>query len=193
MRIERMSANQFTIFLTFDDLVERGFTQEDLWYDASGVRNLFSDMMYEASSELGLELEGRLLVNVHLMQAQGLHVTVTQKFDNIDWDEDFIEMKVTLNESKELIFSFNDFENVIQVSGALFSLSIHNGRLFHMNDRYYMLLQESELGSNNKEDVIAILSEYASPSIITSYRLLEYGKVIMESNAVKRVTNIFSK
>ncbi|MYL60606.1 adapter protein mecA, partial [Virgibacillus halodenitrificans] len=28
MRIERMSDDQFTIFLTFDDLIERGFTKE---------------------------------------------------------------------------------------------------------------------------------------------------------------------
>src|SRR5690625_675931 len=104
MRIERISENQFTIFLTFEDLVERGFTKNDLWHDALSVQNLFSDMMYEASSELGFELEGMLLVQVHLMQAQGMHIVVTQKFDEIDIDmdidEDFIEMKVTLDESK---------------------------------------------------------------------------------------------
>ncbi|MDY0405680.1 adaptor protein MecA [Virgibacillus sp. 179-BFC.A HS] len=47
MRIERVSSNQFTMFLTFDDLIERGFTKEDLWYDARDVRSLFSDMMYK--------------------------------------------------------------------------------------------------------------------------------------------------
>lgn len=74
MRIERISTDQFKIFLTFDDLIERGFTREDLWHDASNVRTLFSDMMYEASSELGMEFEGMLLVQVHLMQAQGMHI-----------------------------------------------------------------------------------------------------------------------
>lgn len=93
MRIERVSDNQFTIFLTFDDLVDRGFTKEDLWYDAANVRNLFSDMMYEASTELGFELEGVLLVQVHLMQAQGMHVVVTQKTGKTEWDDDFVEMK----------------------------------------------------------------------------------------------------
>lgn len=119
MRIERLADNQFRIFLTFDDLIERGFTRDDLWHDASSVRNLFSDMMYEASTELGFELEGMLLVQVHLMQAQGMHVIVTQDFEEQNWDEDFIEMKVTLDESEELLFSFEDFENVIQVSSYL--------------------------------------------------------------------------
>ncbi|HLQ71503.1 MAG TPA: adaptor protein MecA, partial [Bacillota bacterium] len=65
MRVERVSNSQFTIFLTFDDLMERGFTKEDLWYDASNVRDLFSDMMYEASIELDFELEGMLIIQVH--------------------------------------------------------------------------------------------------------------------------------
>ncbi|WP_106497384.1 genetic competence negative regulator [Lentibacillus sp. Marseille-P4043] len=191
MRIERVSDSQFTIFLTFDDLVERGFTKDDLWEDVTGVRNLFSDMMYEASSELGFELEGMLLVQVHLMQAQGMHVIVTQKIENINWDEDFIEMKVTLDESKELIFSFDEFEDIIQVSSYLLAQSITGGQIYHMNERYYMLLEDVDLNKNNREHVIAIMSEFSSPSIITSTRLMEYGKIIMGTNAVKTIIDTF--
>ncbi|HLR66347.1 genetic competence negative regulator [Virgibacillus alimentarius] len=191
MRIERVSESQFTIFLTFDDLVERGFTKEDLWHDASSVQNLFSDMMYEASFELDFELEGMLLVQVHLMQAQGMHVIVTQKYENIDWDEDFIEMKVTLDESKELIFSFEEFEDIIQVSSYLSALSIKGGQVYFMNKRYYMLLHDDNLQDVNKENIIAVLSEFASPSIVTSYRLKEYAKIIFSSNAVKEIMNTF--
>ncbi|WP_042223567.1 genetic competence negative regulator [Oceanobacillus manasiensis] len=191
MRIERVSDDQFTIFLTFDDLIERGFTKENLWHDATSVQNLFSDMMYEASSELDFELEGELLVQVHLMQAQGMHVIVTQKFENLDWDEDFIEMKVTLDESKELIFSFSDFENIIQVASYLSQIGISGGQVYFMQGTYYMLLDDNDLEEKNKEDVIAIMSEYSSPSIITSYRLLEYGKQIYVSDAVKNIMKSF--
>lgn len=191
MRIERVSDSQFTIFLTFDDLIERGFTKDDLWHDASSVQNLFSDMMYEASSELDFELEGMLLVQVHLMQAQGMHVIVTQKYEDISWDEDFIEMKVTLDESKELIFSFEEFEDIIQVSSYLSAISIEGGQVYFMNDRYYMLLHDDNLQDKNKENIIAIMSEFSYPSIITSYRLKEYAKIIFSSNAVKQITNTF--
>ena len=191
MRIERLSDDQFTIFLTFDDLVERGFTTNDLWDDASSVRNLFSDMMHEASSELGFELEGMLLVQVHIMQAQGMHVIVTQKYDDMNWDDDFIEMKVTLDESKELIFSFPEFENIIQVSSHLTTLEIEGGQVYHMDNRYYMLLNDDDIKHNDKEDVIAIMSEYSYPSIITSYRLKEYGKEIYLSDAVKQIMKTF--
>jgi adapter protein MecA 1/2 len=193
VRIERVSSSQFTIFLTFDDLVERGFNKEELLSDATSIQNLFTDVMYEASSELGFELEGKLYVQVYLMQAQGMHVIVTQNSDNIDWDEDFIEMKVTLDESKELIFSFDDFENVIQVSTYLNTLSVNGGQVFYMANRYYMLLRQDELNDNNKEDIIALLSEFASPSIVTSYRLKEYGKIIIKTNAIQTIMKAFNK
>lgn len=191
MRIERISDDQFTIFLTFEDLVERGFTTDDLWHEASDIQYLFSDMMYEASSELGFELEGMLLVQVHLMQAQGMHIIVTHRLEDMEADDDFIEMKVTLDESKELIFSFEEFEHVIQVSTYLSSLSIEGGQVYYMEDRYYMLLDDHDLINKNKEDLIAIMSEFSRPSIITSYRLKEYGTEIYRSHAVQQINQLF--
>ncbi|ASK63320.1 adapter protein mecA [Virgibacillus phasianinus] len=191
MRIERVSNDQFTIFLTFDDLIERGFTTQELWHDVKNAGSLFSEMMYEASSELGIELEGMLLVHVHLMQAQGMHVYVTQKIEDTNWDEDFIEMKVTLDESNELIFSFQEFEDLIQVATYLDNISITGGSVYYMNDRYYILLQDEEINMSYKENVIAILSEFSSPSIVTSARLNEYGKVIMKNNAIDQIIDQF--
>lgn len=192
MRIERLSNDQFKIFLTFDDLIERGFTKDDLWHDASSVRNLFSDMMYEASSELGIELDGMLLVQVHLMQAQGMHIFVTQQYEDLNWDdEDFIEMKVTLDESKELIFSFNEFEDIIQVAAYLSPLAIEGGKVYYMEDRYYMILEDDDFVEIDKEDIIGVMSEYSNPSIVTSYRLHEYGKIIFETDAVRRIMETF--
>lgn len=195
MRIERVSNDQFTIFLSFEDLVERGFTKEDLWHDASSVQNLFSDMMYEASSELDFELEGMLLVQVNLMQAQGMHIIVTQQLGDSDEEineEDFIEMKVTLDESKELIYLFDEFENIIRVSSYLSSHDIEGGQVYHMNGSYYMLLDDVDLENQNTENLIAIMSEFSQPSIVTSHRLKEYGKVIYSSDAVKQIVQVFN-
>lgn len=196
MRIERISDDQFSIFLTYDDLIERGFTKDSLWNDASNVKSLFSDMMYEASSELGIELEGLLFVKVHLMQAQGMHIVVTQELEdqtfNDDYD-DFIEMEVTLDESYELIFSFTDFEYIVQVASYLSRLSIRGGQVYYMNEQYYMIINDDNFYDEQREDVIAIMSEFSKPSIISSDYLLEYGKVIYSSNAVKQIINIFYK
>ncbi|MRH42375.1 genetic competence negative regulator [Aquibacillus halophilus] len=192
MRLERLSTNQFKIFLTFDDLIERGLTKEDLWHDLPRVHQLFHDMMYEASDELGIELEGVLLVQVHLLQAQGMLVIVTQN-DQIEEleDDEYVEMKVTLDESRELIFSFTDFENIIQVCTHLNDIGINGGSVYHMNGTYYMQINDEEVDGYNRERIIAIMSEFSSASIITSYRLKEYGKIIANGNAVKQITTYF--
>ncbi|KGP71505.1 genetic competence negative regulator [Pontibacillus yanchengensis] len=192
MRLERMSNNKFKIFLTFDDLMDRGLTREDLWQDLPRVHQLFHDMMYEATDELGIELEGMLQVQVYLMQAQGMLIVVTQSDElNDEYDEDFIEMKVTLDESKEMVFAFSTFEDIIQVSKHLKQLPLTGGSVYFMDSHYYMKLEENDLFEFNRESIIAIMSEFSSPSTVTSHRLKEYGKEIFKSNAVESITHYF--
>lgn len=191
MRMERVSNNQFTIFLTFDDLIERGFTKDELRYDAAITQNLFSDMMHEASTELDFELEGMLFIQVYLMQAQGMHIIVTQNKENEDADEEFIKMKVTLDERNDFIFSFSEFEDVIRVSDHLSAFSITGGEMYYFHGKYYMIMEDMDLQAHHKENIIAILAEFASASILSPHRLREYGKVIYDSEAIKRILQTF--
>ncbi|MDC3413077.1 genetic competence negative regulator [Aquibacillus sp. 3ASR75-11] len=192
MRLERLSGDQFKIFLTFDDLIERGLTKEDLWHDLPRVHQLFHDMMYEASDELGIELEGVLLVQVHLLQAQGMLIIVTRnKQIEDDYDDEFVEMQVTLDESRELIFLFKDFENIIQLCSHLHELGIIGGAIYHMNNLYYMEMKDLDVAGQNREHIIAIMSEFGSPSVVTSHRLMEYGIQIMEKEATKKIVEYF--
>src|SRR5699024_11437065 len=90
-----------------------------------------------------------------------------------------------------LIFSFETFEDIIQVSSYLSAISIAGGQVYFMNGRYYMLLDDDDLQDQNKENIIAIMSEFSNPSIITSYRLKEYAKEIYASDAIKQIKNVF--
>lgn len=194
MRLERLSSNQFKIFLTFDDLSERGLTKEDLWQDLPEMQALFHDMMFEASDELDFELEGILIVQVHLLQAQGMLIIVTQnQLDGDDKDDDFVEMKVTLDESSELIFLFNEFEDMIQLALQLDMLGISGGNAYHFEKSYYLEFLDEDIEGLNREHFIAILSEFASASVLTSYRLEEYGNLFIEANAVQVLKHYFSK
>jgi len=190
MRVERLSDNQFKIFLTFDDLIERGFTKEELWTDVTSVRDLFTDMMHEASFELGVELDGMLLVQVQMMQAQGMHVYVTQKEESNFDDDEFIEMKVTLDESDELIFMFEDFEDIIQAARSIEKYKLENGQIYMLDEEYYLYLDEIA-NEKDKENVIAILSEFSTPSIVTIHTLREYAIPIMSESAIPTLKKYF--
>jgi len=190
MRLERISVDQFKIFITYDDLYERGYSKDDLWNNLQKANQLFQDMLYEASEELKIELDGKLIVKVHMLQAQGLIIVVTQNSDI--HDEEYIELKVTMDESKELIFKFDDIEHVIQVAKVLKKkqrpLKVS---LYHYDQYYYIDVLDNHLTDIEREDLISILSEYSSPSTMTSIVLKEYGKILLKNDAFSLLNDYF--
>jgi adapter protein MecA 1/2 len=195
MRLERLTYNKIKVFLTFDDLLERGLKKEDLWQDAPKVQQLFRDMMDEASIELGFEVDGPLAVEVFSLQAQGMVVIVTkegtQYEDDDDFLDDYIEMQVTLDESYDIFYVFNSIEDVISLAQLLKDLKIEGGSLYSFQGNYYLLFQDNELDGHILDNIIAILAEYGNPSTVTTYRVAEYGKQLMSNHAINQVIHFF--
>ncbi|MEH7380819.1 genetic competence negative regulator [Bacillus sp. JJ1533] len=195
MRLERLTYNKIKIFLTFDDLVDRGLTKDDLLSDSLKVHQLFRDMIEEASAELGFEADGPIAVEVYSLQAQGMVIIVTNSVGDLEdeefIDEDYIEMQVTLDESKDIFYEFHTFEDVIQLSTRLNCLSIDGGRLYSYKDYFYLLFEDHS--AFHTENVIAILAEFGNPATITKYRVHEYGKILFKEKAMKEIYNYFIK
>ncbi|MEI4830455.1 genetic competence negative regulator [Bacillus sp. FJAT-53711] len=194
MRLERLNYNKIKIFLTFDDLSERGLTKEDLWKNAPKVQQLFRDMMQEANKELGFEADGPIAVEVFSLQAQGMVVIVTKENQESDTEEEFqdefIEMQVTLDESEHILYEFTSLEDVIALAGRLYSLGVTGGKLYTWQNRFYLWLEEDST-TLLKENMIAILAEFGSPSTITIYRMMEYGKELMANEAIEQIYKYF--
>ena len=194
MRLERLNYNKIKIFLTFDDLLERGLTKEDLWQNAPKVQQLFRDMMHEANKELGFEADGPIAVEVFSLQAQGMVVIVTKEHQEAgldeDFSDDFIEMQVTLDESEDILYEFASFEDVIALAERLYPLGVGNGKLYSFQNHFYLLLEESA-ASLSHENLIAILAEFGNSATITIYRLMEYGKELMADRALAQLYHYF--
>ncbi|MBU5594246.1 adaptor protein MecA [Amphibacillus sp. MSJ-3] len=190
MRLERISDNKFKIFLTFDDLIERGLADDLMLENLPGMQILFHDMMIEASDELDMDLSGILTVQIYMIQAQGMLIIVTQ--EDLDEEDDYIEMQVTLSERKSLLYLFADFEDIIQFAKAVESLKIDSGSIYFYQDHYYLYFSENLPEEHIKEDLIALLSEYASATVVTPDQIFEYGKPIMENKAMLQIRNFFS-
>ncbi|HHU20275.1 MAG TPA: adapter protein mecA [Bacilli bacterium] len=189
MRLERISSNKFKIFLTFDDLVERGLTEDLMLEDLQSMQMEFHDMMLEASDELDIELSGVLTVQIYMIQAQGMLIIVTQEDE--DFEEDYLEMQVTLSERKSLLYEFDEFEDIIQLAKAIERLNIDAGSIYHYQDAYYLHLPDHLQEEHIKEDLIAVLSEYATATLLSPEQISEYGKVIMENNALLQIRQYF--
>lgn len=203
MKIERLSQDKIRIFLTFDDLLERGIQKEDMWREPPRLHELFSEMMEQAYHELGFDASGPLAVEVFAMPAQGMVVIVTrgkmnghndeQSTDDEDLEDDIYELEVTLEHSEIVMYAFRDFEDVIAACKQLQSSQLtESGRLYAYNSKWILALDPAQLEASRHNAVIALLAEYGEATSVTYAMLEEYGKVIMAEDAVREICSHFS-
>jgi adapter protein MecA 1/2 len=194
MRLERLTNNKIKIFLTIDDLSDRGLTKEDIWKDSLKWHQLFHDMLEEASEEFDLEIIGSVAVEIFSLHAQGMVMIVTmieQDEDEEQFDDGIIEMQVTVDGSEDILFEFENVEDVIQLAKRLLDAGIDGGSLHFMNGHYYLLMNGILPDETNK--TVSLMAEYGVPSILSIHRLLEYGNEIMEERAVESLVHYFMK
>ncbi|MCM2674305.1 genetic competence negative regulator [Alkalicoccobacillus plakortidis] len=198
MRLERLAVDKFKVFLTFDDMHDRGITKEDLWQDVPKVHDLFRDMMLEADDELGFKVDGPIAVEVFAMPAQGMVFIVSKgqaddDFDDEGFEEGYIEMQVTLDETDEIFYELFHFEAAIGLASRLYSFGVKGGKLYSFQNRYFIKFDEFEIEDVNEGAFISLLAEFGNPSTISSYRVDEYGKQLMADNAVESLYHYFIK
>ncbi|WP_257347750.1 genetic competence negative regulator [Pseudalkalibacillus decolorationis] len=196
MRLERLTYNKIKVFLTLDDLRERGISKEEMWQDLPKVHELFRDMMLEADDELGFRAEGPIAVEVFSLPAQGMVVIVTKgqmatNDDDEEYDDDFLELQVTLDISDDVFYEFRQFEDIISLAKRILPLDITGGEIFSFQGSYYVSFEESEYEHMDVDMFVALLSEFGNPSTITRWRVREYGKPIMSENSMEQVNQYF--
>ncbi|MDQ1145229.1 adapter protein MecA 1/2 [Bacillus sp. SORGH_AS 510] len=192
MRLERLTANKIKIFLTSDDLFERGLSKEDIWKDSSKWNQLFHDMLEEASEEFDVDIQGSVAVEIFSLQAQGMILIIT--VDEVKDDDDllydgYIEMQVRLEGCEDLLYEFKEFEDIIGLTQRLALADIKGGSLYAWHNRYYLVMDQVE--APKKEIAACILSEFGNPSIVSTHVLAEYGKQIIEDTAVETIIHYF--
>lgn len=201
MKIERLSQDKIRIFLTFDDLSERGIQKDEMWQEIPKVYDLFTEMMDQAYSELGFDATGPLAVEVFALPAQGMVVIVTRgKYDHhfggLSEDEmpdEIYEMEVTLEQSGSIVYSFNDFEVLIEAAHMLKDLVDGAGTLYHYLDKWFLWMDPEQLNSEKQAAVIALLAEFGDSSPVTEAVLEEYGKKVMPQQAVENICSHFQR
>ncbi|MBA9085386.1 adapter protein MecA 1/2 [Fontibacillus solani] len=204
MRIERLGQDKIRIFLTFDDLSERGIQKEDMWQEVPKVHDLFTEMMDQAYNEVGFDATGPLAVEVYALPAQGMIVVVTKgKYDHHhsglgapyddELPEEVYEMEVTMEQSDTILYSFDDFEILIEAAHVLKHMLEDAGRLYKYNGKWVLQLEPEELEEVKVPAVIAVLAEFGEATSVTPAMLEEYGNLVMPENAVHLICNHFKR
>jgi len=196
--MERLSQDKIRIFLTFDDLTERGIQKEDMWREIPKVHELFSEMMDQAYNELGFDASGPLAVEVFAMPAQGMVVIVTRgKLERdaesvVEDEEEVYELEVTLEQSEAIIYRFKDIEDAIGAAKTLAGRLTEDGKMYRYQNQWVLVFDPAGLESSSYHALIAVLAEYGEATSITPAVLEEYGKLIIESDAIKVLAEHFA-
>lgn len=200
MKVEKLGDNKVRIYITYDDLNDRGIDRDEIWQNGRKVQELFWDMMEHAYAEVGFEVAGPLAVEAFTMPTEGIVVIVTQLPSSLagapdqgllDEEDDLEEGVAPAEFSEAFIFVFQDFEDVIRAAHSLRAHDGLGGSLYHYKNRYHLFFDEEEIGEEQYDTIWSILHEYGDLSATTKAMLDEYGKRVMDGNAVQTITEHF--
>ena len=192
MRLERLSNNKIKIFFTFDDLFDRGVTKEEIRGNSLKVHKLFQDMVEEACEELDFDMSGSIAIEIISLQAQGLVIIVTkEEEDTLTDEEDYLNLKVKMDDCPHILFFFQDIEDVIQLCYRLCLKEISVSSLYLYDNQYYLLLEDIQ--ENLFDAVSSLAAEYGRASTLTLFRINEYGKCLIQKEAITTLTGYFRK
>jgi adapter protein MecA 1/2 len=199
MRVERLGDNKVRVFITYDDLDERGIDRDEIWQNGGKVQELFWDMMEHAYLETGFEVGGPIAVEAFTMPTEGVVVIVTRlhglpaKMEReSEGEEDDLDTPAeTADPFGAFTFVFQDFEDVIRAAHSLRVYEGVGGTLYHYKGRYHLFFEEDEIAEDLYDTFWSILHEYGELSSTTKAMLDEYGKRVMNGNAIQTLTSHF--
>ena len=182
LKIEKISDNKIRILITASDLKDRDIEINDLYRDNSKARSLFWDIIYQAYIEQNFDVDNsRLIVEVSPFTSDSFVVIIT-RIPNCTVSRKIISEKTSLKN----IYSFDDFEDIISLCKRINGSFRGNSILYKYKGKYLIVF----LGYLTKK-MQAILSEYATKESMSDAILVEYGKQIIESRAIEKLTEYF--
>ncbi|WP_458414305.1 adaptor protein MecA [Schinkia sp. CFF1] len=90
------------------------------------------------------------------------------------------------------LIGFHDFEDVISLSHNIDGDGLHSS-LYFFEGKYYLYIgfDEDQLVEEVEDDILCQILEFGFESRLSIHRVHEYGKLVMESNALQQIKQHF--
>ncbi|MEI2665072.1 adaptor protein MecA [Rossellomorea sp. LJF3] len=194
MKLERISDNKIKFSISVEELEQKGLFEQDQWKDSYMWHDLFEDMLDEVQGKFGIETQMEITVEIESFDDQEicLILTLESEDDFSDWEEG-TEMMKSMNDHDVLVY-FNDFEDLLNLLRRLneigkLSHSLIQCSIFHYEKKYYVLIEN--LLESDSFVLEAICAEYGQHSTITKHILMEYGRVVLLRDSIKKILQYF--
>ena len=194
MKVEKISPNKFKITFSDDDLKDFGVDFENLKYNSDEAQDLFWDLIERADIEDEFFGDGaQIVVEAVASKNDGLTMTVTRvsdkKMPKIRHKKDKGKKYIDIS---PVVFSFDDFENLIQACKYIENFFVGISRLYKLEGEYYLVLDAINESVAIKVD--GVLNEYGEKilnSAIAEGKLSEYGELLIKNTAVASISSNF--
>ena len=210
MKIEKVNERQIRCTLTKNDLTSRNLKMSELAYGTDKAKNLFRDMMREAESRFGFEVEDIPLMIEAIfrklkeqVQEAEANLTSNDSGDSITASRPLgipdkgqtKEVKITIQVDLTKLYSFAGLDDVIRAAKIL--KGVYNGENALYKDpeagKYYLVIRKSELTPETFNKVCNIITEYGHMEECTTAaegRIREHYEVIVAEHALEKLALI---
>lgn len=198
MKIEKIAEDQIKITITIDDLEARNIDLYSFMYNSPESQDLFWDVMSEAERELDFNVDDSMIYVEASTSGGGnftLIVTKTNEKPTVKFNtkKQIKKENVKLKRKRmpiimtDTIYSFSAFDDICNFCKTIDTSKLKNNILYFMNDTYYLKVSEMPYTS---------ILEYATivrASSIFESKINEYGKIVIEQDALQTISKYFNK
>lgn len=207
MKIEKLNENKIRITLNIQDLEDNNVDFQTFMSNSIESQELFINMLDKAEKELGFVTDDYKVMIEALATTSGNFVLTVTRF--IPEKENGVIKKKRINikrktsqiNTNKAIYCFNTFDeycNFCNFVDNSLSKFMHdfadNISLYEYNDKYYLVITNIHIDTNSLKSFCSCITEFARyihNSSLFENKLLEYGILIMNDNAIDTCINHF--
>ena len=198
MKIEQLTDNKIRFIFNLKDLEENNIDYHSFMANSIETQDLFLNMLDKAEKEIGFSTKNYKLMLEAIATSDGNFIlTVTRLSQEVEKSSPKkVQIKRKSNKpSKSLtIYKFDSFDcfcdfctylNTSPLKDLISKLK--NSKLYKYNENYYLSFYNINISLEKLKSLHLLITEFASFSNNTDLferKLLEYGKIIIKSNAI---------
>ena len=200
MKIEKLTDDKLKITLSIDDLEERNINLHSFMYNSPESQDLFWELLQTAEKDYDFHVDDSFIYVEASTTGSGIFTLLVTKTDDkapeiprvtrpkkITKDSFRLKRKAPEVKTSNNYYVFQTFEDIIDFCSICDTSILNDNTLYQLNDAYYL-----------KIDFVPyhMILDYATVvkyTPVLEARISEYGKVIIEHDALQTIRLHFHK
>ena len=201
MKIEKIKENKIRIIINLFDIKLENINIHHLNTIKLEEQSFFIKLLDKAKKEVGFETAGcKLLIETFASNEEFLVFTIT-KFISLEKKRPVAKRKIPSLSGTNLIYKFDVFEEFCMFCNCINKFKNFNSKLLSKNidlynyqNTYYIILKNINNSYTYKIIFYSLISEFSEPVSFSNTfenKLIEYGNIIIEKNAIEKGIKYF--